>query len=188
MDGCEETDFFSSMRAALPEYVVNCFLAAGYDVPEVVASMNTSEEPGNSIDLIEKYIHDHHSEDPNCRFYPLSDAGKPFRFPPGHRIRIQNFVYEQKQKKIVDIRVCRKRKVASSDNVSSCKKGRDSTYSSESETETTIASTLEQLRVSISVGERMVMCDGHCREWYHVRCVDYTGNKKWYCTNCTHVA
>ena len=106
----------------LPEYVVNCFLAAGYDVPEVVASMNTSEEPGNSIDLIEKYIHDHHSEDPNCRFYPLSDAGKPFRFPPGHRIRIQNFVYEQKQKKIVDIRVCRKRKVASSDNVSSCKK------------------------------------------------------------------
>ena len=56
MDGCEETDFFSSMRAALPEYVVNCFLAAGYDVPEVVASMNTSEEPGNSIDLIENYI------------------------------------------------------------------------------------------------------------------------------------
>ena len=42
--------------------------------------------------------------------------------------------------------------------------------------------------VKVDVGERMVMCDGHCREWYHVRCVDYTGNKKWYCTNCTHVA
>ena len=34
------------------------------------------------------------------------------------------------------------------------------------------------------VGERMVRCDGQCREWYHVKCVDYTGNKKWYCTNC----
>ena len=32
-------------------------------------------------------------------------------------------------------------------------------------------------------GERMVMCDAHCREWYHVKCVGYTGNKKWYCTN-----
>lgn len=148
--GSEETDFISSMRAALPEYVVNCFLAAGYDVPEVVMSMNTCEEPDNSIDLIERYIHDHYREDAKCRFNPYSDIGKPFCFPPGHRIRIRNFVCELNQKKVdVDTRACRKRKLAASENVSSCKKGRDSTYSSESESEVSITSVSEQIRVNI---------------------------------------
>lgn len=66
--GSEEMDLISLMREVLPEYVVHCFLAAGYNVPDVTTSMNISEEPGNSIDLIEKYINDQHKEDPKYRF------------------------------------------------------------------------------------------------------------------------
>ena len=36
----QESDVISLMKAALPEYVVNCFLAAGYDVAEVITSMD----------------------------------------------------------------------------------------------------------------------------------------------------
>ena len=39
---------------SLLEYVVNCFLAVGYDV--ITAMQDISENPGNSIKLIEKYI------------------------------------------------------------------------------------------------------------------------------------
>ena len=41
------------MRTNLPEYVVNCFVAAGFDTLEVIADMDTSGEPGNSLQLIE---------------------------------------------------------------------------------------------------------------------------------------
>ena len=46
----DKVDAVSLMKDSLPEYVVNCFLAAGYDVTEVIAAMDISENPGNSIE------------------------------------------------------------------------------------------------------------------------------------------
>ena len=47
--GGDKIDAVSLMKDTLPEYVVNCFLAAGYDVTEVIAAMDVSENLGNSM-------------------------------------------------------------------------------------------------------------------------------------------
>jgi len=44
------------MKKKLPEYIVKCFQAAGYDDMDTIAKMDTSENPGNSISKIEQYI------------------------------------------------------------------------------------------------------------------------------------
>ena len=51
-----DEDFLALMHDKLPPYVVKrvCMLAAGFDVVEVVALMDLSDKPGNSIDIIEK--------------------------------------------------------------------------------------------------------------------------------------
>ena len=43
-------DLHALMKEKLPPYVVRCFLAAGYDEADVISSMDTSENPGNSIE------------------------------------------------------------------------------------------------------------------------------------------
>ena len=78
------------MKQRLPEYIVNCFISSGYDEMEVISTMDTSDKEHNSIDKIEKFIQ---------RKYANSAAHNPFssptfEFPPGHRIRICNFVKE----------------------------------------------------------------------------------------------
>ena len=40
----------------LPQYVVNCLFASGFDVADVIMSMDVSEQPGNSMETIENYI------------------------------------------------------------------------------------------------------------------------------------
>lgn len=52
------------------EYVVRCFLSAGFDTPDVIASMDTSENPGNSITVIESFIEKYYSGHKD--FYPTS--------------------------------------------------------------------------------------------------------------------
>ena len=100
------SDALELMRQRLPVYVVNCFLAAGYDVPEVISNMDVSENPGNTINKIENFIEKTFPGD--CRYYPSSlthstehsqhnDSTKltaNFEFPPGHRERICSFVQE----------------------------------------------------------------------------------------------
>ena len=100
-------DVLELMRQRLPVYVVSCFLAAGYDVPEVISNMDVSENPGNTINKIENFIERTFPGD--CRYYPSSlthstehshhnDSTKltaaNFEFPPGHRERICSFVQE----------------------------------------------------------------------------------------------
>jgi hypothetical protein len=48
----ESFDIQSLMRERLPDYIVKCFLAAGFDVPEVISTMDISDNPGNSITCI----------------------------------------------------------------------------------------------------------------------------------------
>ena len=73
----QESDVISLMKAALPEYVVNCFLAAGYDVAEVITSMDISNNPGNSIELIENYVSESYPSDPRYTNNPDSSI-KPY--------------------------------------------------------------------------------------------------------------
>ena len=57
-------DVISLMKATLPERVVNRFLAPGYDVTEVITLMDISNNPGNSIELIENYVSESYPGDP----------------------------------------------------------------------------------------------------------------------------
>ena len=78
-------------------YIVNCFLAAGYDVTEVITSMDVSNSPGNFIELIVSYISESYPSDLKYCIYPDSVLRiNLFRFPPGHRICICNFNNELK--------------------------------------------------------------------------------------------
>ena len=68
-------------------------ISSGYDEMEVISTMDTSDKEHNSIDKIEKFIQ---------RKYANSAAHNPFssptfEFPPGHRIRICNFVKEVRE-------------------------------------------------------------------------------------------
>ena len=57
-------DLIKLMREdCLPSYIVNHFLAAGYDSEEIITSMNVSNRKGNSISEIEKFIEKSFPED-----------------------------------------------------------------------------------------------------------------------------
>lgn len=84
------------MKEALPSYIVKCFTAAGFDTLEVIAKMDVSDKPGNSIEQIEHFISDEYPNDPEYM------RGK--KFPPGHKIRIQDFVNDVKQSRKTSLR------------------------------------------------------------------------------------
>ena len=52
----EPFDIVEFMKDKLPPYIARCFLAAGFDSTEVIALMDTSENPNNSISVIETFI------------------------------------------------------------------------------------------------------------------------------------
>ena len=41
------------MKKRLPDYIVKCLLAAGYDELDVICDMNTAETPQNCIGKVE---------------------------------------------------------------------------------------------------------------------------------------
>ena len=84
------------MRERLPSYAVNYLLAAGYDAPDAISYMNIVEGPDNSIEVIEKFI-DQHFRGHEEYYSHRTLASHPFVFPPGHKIRIGNFVSEVKK-------------------------------------------------------------------------------------------
>ena len=89
-------DLHSLMNERLPKYVVNCFLAAGFDTEEVICNMDiTSDGPKNSINIIESYIAKRFPGNPEmCDSF---SSQLPFEFPPGHKLRMCSFVQEVKQ-------------------------------------------------------------------------------------------
>ena len=90
-DSEDHSDLINVMRERLPTYIVNCFLAASYDSEEIITSMDVTNRKGNSISEIEKYIERSFPEDETMRS-PFPSSKYPYEFPPGHRIRICNFV------------------------------------------------------------------------------------------------
>lgn len=75
------TETVARLKAKLPDYIVKCFIVAGFDTLDVISQMDVSNVPGNSIELIEEYVSREH---PEC----LPGT----KFPPGHRLRIKNLV------------------------------------------------------------------------------------------------
>ena len=55
-DKAGEIDIVELMEERLPPYVVRCFLAAGYDTPEVISSMDICGNESNSVNVIESFI------------------------------------------------------------------------------------------------------------------------------------
>ena len=107
----EDDEFLILMEQSIPEYAMNCFINAGYDMPNIVAQMKTIGN-GNSLDEIESFILKHYSDDDSC-FPPAahnrrnSSSGvattkrRQFVFPPGHRIRITEFINSVKSKYVL---------------------------------------------------------------------------------------
>lgn len=91
-----EVDVVDLMRKKLPPYVVSCLVTSGYDSLDVILAMDTSENPGNSIEIVEKFVEKYHSEGGqiSCSINAPIKLPHPFVFPPGHRIIINDFVSE----------------------------------------------------------------------------------------------
>ena len=87
----EPPSFVDVLKARLPVYIVNCFLISGFDTHDVVASMDVSNQPGNSIEQIEQFITENKLfQDP--KYVDEMIYQQRFTFPPGHRLRIVQFV------------------------------------------------------------------------------------------------
>ena len=93
-----QVDIKKMMQDTLPVYITNCLMAAGFDDAEVIAAMDTSENPGNLIPQIENYIERRfHSNSEYISNPTLLNSQLPFKFPPVHKIKIHNFVQEVKK-------------------------------------------------------------------------------------------
>ena len=87
----EAPAFIEMLKAKLPAYVVNCFLVSGFDTHEVVTTMDVTNQPGNSIEQIEQFISENKLyQDP--KYVDEMIYHERFTFPPGHRLRIVQFV------------------------------------------------------------------------------------------------
>ena len=86
----ESRDLLKKMKSYLPSYITNCFLAAGFDSAEVIASMDLSTKPGNSLYVMENYINGQFPGDE--KYTHIMRGSKQCKFPPGHKIRIEKFV------------------------------------------------------------------------------------------------
>ena len=78
-----------AMQKRLPAYVVNCLIAAGYDTLSVISNINTSKEPGNTLQEIEDFINSEFPQD--SQFLPTPNS-KSCKFLPGHRYLIEQFI------------------------------------------------------------------------------------------------
>lgn len=95
-DNALTNEAYLFMKKMLPSYVVNCFMATGYDTLSVLAEMN-DESLAEIEDIINKEYPNEscfrHQAIPT-HFLPSSNI---FKFQPGHRKRIKKFVEEVKQ-------------------------------------------------------------------------------------------
>ena len=81
---CEE-NFISLLHSKLPQYIVNCFIATGYDTLEVIREINEQK-----VNDIEEFINKHFPKNDKY-IHPDFDT---CMFPPGHRTRITQVVKE----------------------------------------------------------------------------------------------
>ena len=80
-----EDKTISLLLSKLPQYVVNCFITAGYDTIDVIKDIND-----NKLDDLEEFINNNF---PKNQKYIHPDFNI-CKIPPGHRMRIAKFVQE----------------------------------------------------------------------------------------------
>ena len=100
MDDLDEIDGVEMlMQGKLLPYIVKYIPAAGFYTSEVISFMDTSENPGNTITIIESFIDKYYSGNKDFYLNSAMPMGQqPFCFPPGHCLRISNFVSKVKGK------------------------------------------------------------------------------------------
>ena len=74
------------IKYKLPEYLVNCLVAAGYDTISVI-----SKTDDDSLQEIESFIAETFPDDMKCMH---SSSTRNCRFPPGHVKKLKMFVEE----------------------------------------------------------------------------------------------
>ena len=57
------------MKKMLPEYIVNCFIASGYDEETVICNLDVSDKPGNGISKVESYANRKFADSPWHLFF-----------------------------------------------------------------------------------------------------------------------
>ena len=87
----------SAMNTAkLPRYVIESFLATGYDTLPIISEMDVNEGPDNTLAEIESYIN---KNDKKIAVTPNASDCK-FEILPGHRRAVRNFVKEVHQQQV----------------------------------------------------------------------------------------
>jgi len=89
----EEAEAVMAMKEKLPKYVMDSFIAAGFDTLKVISEIDTSSD--NDLQEIQQFITDECKKD--TRFKPGFGVSGHFKFLPGHRRRIINFINGLKQ-------------------------------------------------------------------------------------------
>ena len=90
-------DVLEEMKKVLPEYIVECFLMSGYDNNISVLEMDISEQPGNSVEVMERYVDENKFE--NCMSsIHHRNQNISFRFPLGHNVLIKKVVKDIQEK------------------------------------------------------------------------------------------
>ena len=74
------------MKCNLPEYIINCLVAAGYDTLPVISKLDNE-----SIHEMESFIAETFPDDSN---YMHSSSTPNRRFPPGHLKKLKMFIEE----------------------------------------------------------------------------------------------
>ena len=85
-----------AMKEKLPKYVVDSFIAAGFDTLKVISEIDTSTD--NDLLEIEQFITVECKED--TRFKPGFSITGHFKFLPGHRRRVNSFINGLKQEAV----------------------------------------------------------------------------------------
>lgn len=84
----EEDKALKAMQEKLTKYVVDSFVAAGFDTLEVISEIDTKSS--NDLDEIEQFVTTECEQDDRLQ-QGFSVSGS-FKFLPGHRRRILNFI------------------------------------------------------------------------------------------------
>ena len=79
------------MSSKLPEYVVNCLVASGFDTKTALTTLDLSDKPGNSPKIISKFISKKY---PNEAQYKCDASSNEVEFLPGHINLIKELVEE----------------------------------------------------------------------------------------------
>ena len=83
----DSSDVVGLMKQHLPEYIVNCFIVAGFDSVDAICAMDD-----NTVSVIEEFIDKRKECYPSCIRPGTCQTSLPFEFPPGHKIRIATFI------------------------------------------------------------------------------------------------